>query len=278
VQQEHTAFYLPVAGGTAQVRAGPQLPVLVRNAPMISEKFQCIFVHVPKTAGQSVELAFLNEHGLSWEQRGPLLLKANSDPSRGPERLAHLTAREYVQLGHMDAERFSRFYKFAFVRNPWARLVSEYQYRFEHKGSFASFVTRSIPARETFSDFSRHIIPQVDYLVDGDGAYIVDFVGRFEHLAGDFAHVAGQVGLGCDVLPHRNKAGEFIPKPGLFKRLFRQTVASPVKKPYQEFYTSDLRDFVGEYYAEDARRFGCSFDGTADAAPIIRPEGARRAD
>ncbi len=33
---------------------------------MISHQHKCILVHVPKTAGQSIEHVFLDLHGLTW--------------------------------------------------------------------------------------------------------------------------------------------------------------------------------------------------------------------
>src|SRR5689334_2187766 len=69
---------------------------------MLSHRFQTIFIHVPKTAGQSVERVFLEKHGLTWETRSELLLRENPDPSLGPRRLAHLYAREYVDKGYVS--------------------------------------------------------------------------------------------------------------------------------------------------------------------------------
>lgn len=91
---------------------------------MISSKHKCIFIHVPKTAGQSIEQLFLKENNLTWEGRSPLLLKPNNDPAIGPERLAHLYANEYVKFNHISQADFDEFYKFSFVRNPFDRLVS----------------------------------------------------------------------------------------------------------------------------------------------------------
>lgn len=62
---------------------------------MISHEHKTVFIHVPKVAGQSVELAFLRQLGMTWEERAPLVLRHNPDPAKGPERLAHLLAREY---------------------------------------------------------------------------------------------------------------------------------------------------------------------------------------
>lgn len=92
---------------------------------MISRKHRVIFVRIPKTAGQSIGQTFLDDLGLGWDQRGALLLRPNADPAKGPTALAHLYADEHVRLGHVGQAEFDSYYKFAAVRNPYGRLLSE---------------------------------------------------------------------------------------------------------------------------------------------------------
>ena len=66
---------------------------------MISHRHRCVFVHIPKVAGQSIEHVFLGWNGLNWKGRAPLLLRPNEDPRKGPPRLAHLRAQDYVPDG-----------------------------------------------------------------------------------------------------------------------------------------------------------------------------------
>jgi len=119
---------------------------------MLSRAYRTIFVHIPKTGGQSIETIFLKAHGLTWEARAQLLLRPNSDPAKGPRRLAHLYASEYVSCGHVTAEDFESFFSFAVVRNPWARAVSSYKYALQPKGMpFGVFI------REVLGE-GRHLV------------------------------------------------------------------------------------------------------------------------
>ncbi len=236
---------------------------------MICKELGALFVHVPKAAGQSVERVLLAEMGLSWATREAANLAPNGDPSRGPPRLAHLTAEEYVKLGWLSAEEFSSMYKFAFVRNPWARLVSEFRYRnFAPRIGFKEFVLSNFPepADDSYAsgeDHYRHVIPQSRFVFDEHGRCLLDFVGRFESLARDFRFVAEKLNLSIRELPHSNASkshGNFHGN-GLvakFKAFFghEQIYA----ETYQSLYDAETRRFVEFNYAEDIERFGYKFE------------------
>jgi hypothetical protein len=64
-------------------------------------RHRCIFIHIPKTAGASIALSLFNE----------------------PPRHVH-----YRDFEIANPDKFRRYFKFAFVRNPWDRLVSSYFY------------------------------------------------------------------------------------------------------------------------------------------------------
>jgi hypothetical protein len=235
---------------------------------MLDHKHKTIFVHVPKAAGQSVEKVFIERNGLTWSDRAPLLLRENDNPAIGPERLAHLTAAEYYELGHVSREEFGRLYKFAFVRNPWSRLVSAYVYRdIEYDMTFAQFAEEFLSLSDPMDIHYRHAMPQIAYLEDASGNMLVDFVGRFENIAEDFRKVTEELGLGPLELPHKNKSTQF----GIFLRgkksyLIRkgkQLVKSRKEQRhshYSLYYDAKTLDLATDYYRRDIEAFGYEFE------------------
>jgi Sulfotransferase family len=82
-----------------------------------------IFVHIPKCAGTSIEKAFIpiiigqKDFGnLSEAQRSKYWLP-------GKKGLQHSKLKKYANIFDL-----SKFFKFAIVRNPWDRAVSQIQY------------------------------------------------------------------------------------------------------------------------------------------------------
>jgi len=224
---------------------------------MISHKHKCIFVHIPKTAGQSIEDIFLRLNGLDFNTRSPLLLKPNKDPKLGPERLAHLTASEYIKYSYIPEGSFNSYFKFSFVRNPWARLLSEFIWKKKINSqmknklkdkicldynaiSFNSWLStvNSIKTDDEFCDSIRHILPQYDFTFDANGNSLVDFIGKFENLQEDFNIICDKIKIPQQQLLHLNKTQH---------------------KHYTEYYDDETRSIVAEKYAKDIEYFGYKF-------------------
>jgi hypothetical protein len=192
---------------------------------MYSEKFKTLFVHIPKTGGQSIEHVFIAESGLTWDTRAPLLLRRKTKEEKGPTRLAHLFAREYVPFGYVTAEQFAASFKFAVVRNPYDRAISEYRYKIVDKPASRDLTFREYVTSLETGKLTRHDVPQSDFVLDDLGAMIADQILRFENLAADFADVSRRIfGRAID-LPYVNKSTGTMPADaadaGLTKILYR---------------------------------------------------------
>ncbi len=224
---------------------------------MICRQNNCLFVHIPKTAGQSIEKFFLDLPGNAPAGRKALLLRRRAHGERGPERLAHLTASEYVDFGFVDRDAFDGFFKFSFVRNPWDRLVSEYRFRYARKFTFKDFVFRHMPPVGMTNAY-RHVMPQHEFIFDSNGQLLVDYLGRFENLDSDFGAILTKLGLGAGSLPHINSTSRLS---GLRSRL--RACLRPDKSPrlraYSDYFDDETREFVGQLYARDIELLGYTF-------------------
>ncbi len=171
---------------------------------MVSHKHKCIFIHVPKTGGQSVEYAFLNDLGLDWPSRKPLILMENQDAKNGPPRLAHLTVEEYVSKHYLSQEVFDNYFKFSFVRHPETRLLSFYKfYGYDHYMALDRFIEKEL--NQLMKRRHWFLRPQVDFIYK-NGESLVDFLGKFENFQSDFEKVKEKLGRLDLHLPHVNKS------------------------------------------------------------------------
>jgi chondroitin 4-sulfotransferase 11 len=218
---------------------------------MIDRQRRIVFVHIPKTGGTSVEDALFPPV----EQRTAedhLWGEPNPHQTGG---LQHLTAAQIRDS--VGAELFNDCYKFAFVRDPWDRMISLYAYHHERPGLLKmlglelprrrSFFRRSKTDLIPFEEYveavqtgPRHVqwAPQAEFLFDENGTQLVDFVGRFERLQADFEAACRQAGLVPSPLPHKKKSHK------------RRGVTSG------ELYTARSRRMVRELFAADFDRFG----------------------
>src|SRR5205823_2044031 len=168
---------------------------------MISLQKHFLFVHIPKTAGNSIQTAL---RGYSEDQL--VALRKEQD---GIERFGlrnpkydikkHSTLNQYrAALGD---EQFRGLYKFTCVRNPWDRMVSYY---------FTPTQRPETLDRKKFHEIISKAVSVADYLRLGDDEQDpfanVDYIMRFENLADDFRTVCGRLHISPPPLPQLNRS------------------------------------------------------------------------
>ena len=214
--------------------------------------YHAVYVETPKVACTSIKTALAEILGISLRATG-------GDP--------HGVEWPTVERSSSHSGRFfPGLFTFAFVRNPWDRLVSCYRdkMRGEVDGytywtirpgvanclarfdafvpgmSFADFVAAVVSIRDEEAD--GHFRSQHTFVTDGEGKSGVDFLGRFERLAEDFRLVQECIGLPRNELPWLQKARNAA--------------------RYTDFYTKETRHIAGERFRQDIDMFGYEF-GTA---------------
>ncbi len=218
---------------------------------IISHSHRFIFFHVAKTGGMSMRTV-LEEYGQEPERfkiKRPPRAKAGS-PNPMYEvweaLLLHATARDAQK--YLPREIFDGYYKFAFVRNPWDWQVSMYHFILrepthrkhqivEQLGSFDAYLQWVIKTPNPYPKGATK--EQSAVLTAADGKLLVDFVGRYESLAQDFAQVCDRLHIAA-ALPHVNRSAH---------------------RNYRDYYTSQTEQLVAEHFRTDIERFGYTFAG-----------------
>lgn len=234
---------------------------------MLLDKYQAIFIHVPKVAGQSIEHFFLDKLNITKKDALPLLIGPNPNSNQGPPKLAHLTALELLKYKHISPENFNTYFKFAFVRNPWSRAVSFYKFLgFQSFISFEKFVLEYLSAKN-WNDEKRYwfVRPQAEFVVDEESAILVDFIGKIENINEDFNFVLKRLNFEPAKLPYINKfKNSYHKKFHTLKKhpelIFKQIISQANHfKNYKDYYNSTTKKIVGTIYSQDIDLFKYSF-------------------
>jgi hypothetical protein len=218
----------------------------------VSHPHKTIFIHIPKTAGTSVE-AVLGMHGDKTDVGITPYFNQTLDVEHLYGRqIQHMTAPQLKRALNDDG-RYHAYFKFAIVRNPWDRLVSalawtDQKWARGEELSRAEFEEKVRASYTLYSAWQRsapgpglppYLLPQYLY-VFGDASgreVLVDFIARYESLPSDWQQIAARIGIN-EQLPCRMKSHH---------------------GSYREYYSRETRDIVAQMYAADARLFSYEF-------------------
>lgn len=196
-------------------------PRLDPNYPIKKGQVNFIFIHINKTGGSSI---------------GKVI---------GFTKKNHRTAKTIIKI--VGKENWEKSYKFTFVRNPWDKVVSHYQFRVQGNQtnlrdnpiSFTEWVkcTYGDNKNTFYYDKPSMFRPQNEWLLNDQNEIDIDMIGRFENLNEDFKIIADQIG--CNpILPHINKTK---------------------KVDYKEFYNSETKNIITKWFEKDIELFKYKF-------------------
>jgi hypothetical protein len=146
------------------------------------------------------------------------------------------------------------YFKFSFVRNPWARLLSLYNdFTLKRVFQYSEKVQHDKPLFSEFADFNDFCIRLHDSswmdniflrsqaeLLSLHGRTVMDYIGRFETLHDDFSVVCSKIGMvGTPLLKHNE--GKYD------------------NTSYRPYYTIEAKDAIARLYDLDIEVFGYDF-------------------
>jgi hypothetical protein len=223
---------------------------------MISHEYKCIFIHIPKCAGTSIEsaLGHMNNHNgrggqdhrtirmLQQPFLSPKILLSRDNAVEALRRIRHNSrvAMNPKNKLHVTKEQYDSYYKFTFVRNPWARAYSWYKgvMRDDYHKNYLK-IAGPLSFNEFLCRFSGkgHLRTQTYWIKDFRGVIPLDYIGRFENLPEGYHDVCRALRIQIP-LPHKHKgSGE----------------------DYRKQYDAKSVEIVSRVYKEEIEMFGYSF-------------------
>lgn len=207
---------------------------------IVSHRHQFVFAAIPKTGTHAIRRALRPHLGpQDEEQVGLFVEKQLSFAPLAAIGHGHLSLQQIRPF--LGEEAFARYFKFAFVRNPFERFVSYCAFMTREDGAFLA------RPRETMRFFlfkERPLshplfMPQHVFVADATGALLADAVGRVERMQASFDEICARIG---------------VPSAPLEK------VNDSVHGDYRDYYDRDLIDGVAALYARDLELFGYQFE------------------
>jgi len=207
---------------------------------MINNKYKCIFIHINKNAGTSIDTLFNDKHS------------------------GHRNIKSYESFKKTKLV-YPHYYKFTVVRNPWDKMVSFYHYHVklgwklewgwssDNEPTFIEFIKiidgfsnekqmELWPEEENYPHKSgtMRMSNQIDWLIDSNNKMPLNYICRFENLQEDFNVVRSHLRLPENYkLPYYNKSNH---------------------SHYSTYYDEETKDIVARRFSKDIEYFGYRFN------------------
>lgn len=222
---------------------GPEVSILL-------EPYAAVYIEIPKVACTSFKVTFAQLLGIDLSSTGGDPHQAQFPTPPGPV--------------FTSGSLYPGFFSFAFVRNPWDRLLSCYRDKIRGEvDGFTNFTIRPgvadcLAGYDAFfpnmsfdefvyavastpdTDADAHFRSQYTFLANDEGQIAIDFVGKYEQLLAGFQAVSQRIGLPAIALP-RFQAARY-----------------PVR--YRDYYRPETRQIVAERFHRDIELFEYSFE------------------
>jgi hypothetical protein len=209
---------------------------------MISDKYKCIHIHIPKSAGTSIN------HSLC----GWITNDFDKEKKLWKQHATALETKKY----YTNDKQWNNYFKFAIVRNPFDRMVSSYNFLcrrmmkpcdFRDKLLFKKFIFKKGIFKKLLNpsliiekeNRYHQIRTATDFVMDKNDNILVDYIGRFENIEDDWNFICEQLGTKIK-LEHRNKNNRRY-------------------KHYRDYYDDDTKKCVAEACKKDLEIFKYKF-------------------
>ena len=171
----------------------------------INHDLKAIFIHVHKTGGTYLSYMLHKYYGFkNYYLRRPdhdtfCQNKKKTTKYINYENRVHGVLKYYKTSAHlnkkmnMTPQKWSSYYKFCFIRNPYDKIVSAWNHVNRFKIPFNNYLNLTHTCNDV--EYMHMFLPQVRNIINEKGLIEINFIGRFENLEEDFQTVLKNIGI-----------------------------------------------------------------------------------
>jgi hypothetical protein len=192
------------------------------------QETRSIFIHIPKAAGTSIARAI---YGMN---------------------VGHKRASDYIRVSKKE---FYRYFTFSFVRNPWDRAVSAYNFTKQGGTGLVKPLPNSVYGSAVFDNFETFVTewliyqdldtidvvfaPQYKYIYDKSDNLLVNYLGKVETLSTDIPYLESKLNksIQLQVLNKSNRS----------------------EATYRSIYNDHTAEIIANKYKKDIELFSYTF-------------------
>jgi len=192
----------------------------------INHEKKAIFIHIPKTAGIYIRSALTKKYGFElylFERPDHLSycktdIKFNQNSNKLYKQFFfgnkihgiieyYKTSKYLSDFMGMDDKKWETYYKFCFVRNPYDRIVSGWNYIqqiYKYDIPFEKYLEYKDIVNE--DEYFHVFLPQSKHFYNEKNEIFMNYIGKYENLEEDFKKILLTIGFKEEEITHnKNK-------------------------------------------------------------------------
>lgn len=169
----------------------------------INHDKKAIFIHIPKNGGSYIADILSKYYGFKnyYLQRPDHSffclgkdISVDKHENKIHGTLIYYKTSSYInKIMNMDEYKWNNYFIFSFIRNPYDRIISGWNYCNRNKISFNNYIY--LKNKVNAYDYWHVFMSQTRHLIGNNGKININYIGKFEKLEEDLKIVLNKIGI-----------------------------------------------------------------------------------